>query len=410
MKRFLFTALFSNDLGLPTRTIPIAAELAKMGHEIAFCSPALTPGMLIEEAGFRNVAPNLRCVPMIWPPSTTEVWNVDHFSALTGNLDENWVRGCCEAFMELANEFGVDVIVDSWNLSSCIAARVLGKPLVSVIQGDMHPQSNGFIWWKEPPPDMPTPVPVVNKVLAEYGLEAIACTGDLHVGDLTLVVGTPETDPLPESAEVTYIGPMLWQSPGVPLPDWVSELGQDRPVVWVYTGNPSYGPLLSWADSIVLLRSCLAALADEDVQVVMTSGYHALPEEVQPLPANFRYEPYLPGLALAEKVDLLVHHGGQGACLIGPYTGTPAVIIPTYSERESNARRLAALGAAEVVLPVEVSPGERQVPVHELRAKVWEVLSEPSFARNARQLGDKMKAYGGPVEAARLVDAFAARL
>ena len=407
--RFLFTVLFSNDLGLVTRTVPIASELASLGHEIAFCTPAQTPARLIEEAGFHNLQPNLRFIPTIWPPNTTEVWNVDHFSALTGNLDENWVRGNCEAFMELAADFGADVIVDSWNLSACIAARVLGRPLVSVIQADMHPESRGLIWWKEPPPDVPTPVPVINKVLAEYGLAPIGSTGELHVGDLTLVVGTPETEPLPETANVTYIGPILWQTPEAELPEWVNALSRRKPVVWVYTGNPSYGPQISWADSIIVLHACIEALADEKLQVVLTTGHHVLPEDVTPLPANFRYEAYVPGVAMAQRADLLVHHGGQGACLIGPYTGTPAVIIPTYSERESNARRMAALGAAELVLPAEGVAGERRVPAEELRAKVKKVLSDPSFTSNARQLGEKMRAYGGAAAAARLIDEFLQR-
>ncbi len=409
MKKFLFTALFSNDLGLPTRTVPIARELAERGHKIAFCSTATVPSQLIGEAGFDNLTPNLKFIPTIWPPITTEIWNVDHFSALTGNMDENWVRGCCEAFMELAKDFEADVIVDSWNLSACMAARVLRKPLVSVIQADMHPDSRGFIWWKKPPADLPNPVPVVNKVLAEYGLKPIVNTGELHVGDLTLVVGTPETDPLPENADVTYIGPILWQKPGAKLPDWVNALSREKPVVWVYSGNPSYGPLLSWADSITVLRACIAALADEDVQVVLTTGYHVLPEEFSSLPANFHYEAHIPGLALAERADLLIHHGGQGSCFTGPYTNTPEVIIPTYTERESNARRIAATGAADFVLPVMGASGEREVPVEELRAKVRKVLSDPSFAENARRLGEKMRAYGGAAEAARLIEDFVVR-
>ena len=51
MAKFLFTALISNDLGLPTRTIPIAMELARRGHEVAFCNPEEAPKKLIAEAG-----------------------------------------------------------------------------------------------------------------------------------------------------------------------------------------------------------------------------------------------------------------------------------------------------------------------------------------------------------------------
>ena len=47
MSRFLFTTLFSNDLGLPSRTVPVALELVKRGHEVAFCNPEKAPKLSI---------------------------------------------------------------------------------------------------------------------------------------------------------------------------------------------------------------------------------------------------------------------------------------------------------------------------------------------------------------------------
>ena len=411
MKKFLFTALFSNDLGLPTRAVPIARELAKRGHEIAFCNPAEAPKKLIDEAGLHNLEPKLRPTPTVFPPFTQQIWNMDHFWAAVGYQDENFVRGDCEAMMALVADYGPDVIVDSWNVSACLVARALRKPLVSIIQADMHPNNRGFIWWKQPPNDIPTPVPVINRLLAEHGLPPIGKTEELHVGDLTLVVGTPETDPVPEKADVIHIGPILWQKPGAKLPDWVGALDREKPVIWVYTGNPRYyAPVVTWADSIIVLHACIAALADEDVQVVLTTGHHALPVEAASLPANFRYQSYVPGLAMAEMSDLLIHHGGHGASLTGLYTGTPAVIIPTYSERESNARRIAALGAGDFVVPTEDASGEKHVSVDEVRVKVRQVLSDPSFTVNAGRIGEKMRAYGGAFEAARRIADFAARV
>ncbi|MBN1218172.1 MAG: hypothetical protein JXM69_04530 [Anaerolineae bacterium] len=54
MKKLLFTTLPSNDLGLLTRSLPIATELAQRGYEIIYCSPAKAPSKLIAEAGFDN--------------------------------------------------------------------------------------------------------------------------------------------------------------------------------------------------------------------------------------------------------------------------------------------------------------------------------------------------------------------
>lgn len=445
--KFLFTTLPSNDLGLLTRSLPVASELAKRGHEVAFCNLAEAPSKLIAEAGFETLLPKhplyhlmtaklslqglyrvitseqfkrdfgnffnflselIRAIPTKSAPMTSEIWNMDHAGALTGMLNANFVRANCDALMALMTDHGADVIVDFCNPFACVAARAVQKPLVTIIQADMHPDSQGLIWWKEPPPDIPTPVPVVNKVLAEYNLGPISKTEELCVGGLTLVVGTPETDPLPETADVTYIGPILWQKPEARLPDWINDLSQEKPVIWVYSGNPRYIPGVSTpVDSAVVLQACMAALADEDVQVVLTTGHHPLPKRVLPLPANFRHEPYVPGLAMAERSDLLIHHGGYGSCQTGLYTGTPAVIIPTYSERESNARRIADLRAGDFVVPIEDTSGRKKhVPAEEVRAKVRRVLSDPTFTINARRVSEKMQTYGGASAAARLIEDF----
>ena len=178
-RKFLFTTLPSNDLGLLTRSLPIAAELAQRGHRIAFCSPAEAPTQLIAAAGFDNLLPRhplyhlmtvrptpqglykliksepfkrdfgnvfnflgklIRLAPTSFPSPTSEIWNMDHIGAFIMPT-ENLVRTTCEALMTLMADFEADVIVDFWNPLACMAARAIGKPLVAVIQADMHPDS-----------------------------------------------------------------------------------------------------------------------------------------------------------------------------------------------------------------------------------------------------------------------------
>jgi hypothetical protein len=55
MKKYLFTTLVSNDLGLLTRSLPIAQELRGRGHRVAFCNPAKSPARVISDAGFENL-------------------------------------------------------------------------------------------------------------------------------------------------------------------------------------------------------------------------------------------------------------------------------------------------------------------------------------------------------------------
>ncbi len=441
--KFLFTTLPSNDLGLLTRSLPIAKELGKNGHEILFCSPAKAPTILIRDAGFENLVPRhplyqigrlrlgrllrsksyrdelgnvfefvsklLRALPTKFAPATAEIWNMDHAAAMVGMMNENFVRANCEAYTKLIVDSDADFVVDFWNPFACIAARALAKPLITVIQADAHPANEGLIWWKKAPKDLPTALPSINKVLAGYGLETIAEVEELNVGDLTLVIGTPEIDPVPESAGCTHIGPILWEKTGDTLPGWIENMDHTKPLVWVYPGNPRYGPKETVVDSVIIIRACIRVLAGLDVNVILTTGNHKLPNKLLPLPDNFHFAPYLPGLRLARKCDLMIHHGGYGSCQTSLYTGTPAVIVPTFSERESNARRVAAVGAGEYVLPQASDSGKREIDLEEFRETIKRVLATPSYASNAQIQSQRLASFGGPQTAAQLIEDFVSK-
>jgi UDP:flavonoid glycosyltransferase YjiC (YdhE family) len=440
MKKYLFTILPSNDLGLLARSLPIALELKNRGHQVDFCSQAKAPKKLISTAGFENLDlkwPLLEImsgdagfkklvglmksahffrdtgilisfVRQMMRSGTAEIWNLDQFMYLLGMRFEKYIRAYVGAMIGLIDETRPDVIVDFWNPIACIAAKIKRKPLVTVIQADLHPLSDGFIWWKQPPPDLPTPVRAVNMILSEYGIKAIQKTGELLTGDKTLVVGIPETDPLPDAADVTYIGPILWQKPDETLPDWIKKMGKDQPVVWLYPGNLQYmkGSRTSF-DGSVVLRACIKALGGEPIQVVFTSGHQSLPRAFLPLPLNFHHLPFVPGLAMAEKSDLLIHHGGYASCQTGLYTGKPALIIPTFSERESNARRIAGQGAGDFILPeTDASGVKKYVKAEDVRSKVFNILANRSFSENAERIGAKVRGLGGAAYAAGLIDNF----
>ncbi|MFX0115227.1 MAG: nucleotide disphospho-sugar-binding domain-containing protein [Candidatus Hodarchaeota archaeon] len=442
MKKCLFTTLPSNDLGLLTRSVPIAEELVKLGLQVTFCHPAKSPGLLIQDAGFENRLPEepffrlissgfsfsnlskliftrksvrnirhfLRFLRAHRKYSTDEIWTNDHFLVFFGMLEEEFIQINVEAYIELIKNTRADVVIDFWNPFACIAARVMDVPLITVIQADMHPQSKGFIWWKKMPDNLPSPTGAINQVLHNYDLPPIEQTGELFLGDQTLVVGTPELDPLPDSAEVTYIGPILWQKDDAKLPNWIQQLDNEQPIIWIYPGNLQYSRRSKTAfDSQIVLEACINAFSNQEVQVVLTTGHHKLPAKYQNLPRNFQHTAYVPGLVMARKSDLLVHHGGYGSCQTGLFTGTPALIIPTISERESNARRIVAVKAGEYVLPTADKRGvDKKVNPRSVRQKALKILSDPSYLENARIIQKKLELYGGASEAAGIIKSFIA--
>lgn len=408
MAKFLFTMLPANDLGLPTRLVPIARALAERGHDVAVFNPAPVPALLIEEAGLTNLPMPARLLPE--PPfdlaKASQAWDVEEFFGWLF-ADEEFVRANTALHLDLIREFKPDVVVDSFGVFACLAARISGVPLATVLQGNFHPQSDGFRWWAgERPAGLPSIAPLINKVASEYGVAPVARSVDLLAGDLSLIVGTPETDPVSPAARVTHIGPIVWQRGDAELPSEINSLRPGKPVVWVYSGNPRYAPAPTAIDSIVVIRAAVAALGGTPVEVVLTTGHQELPAEIGPLPSNFHHAAYVPGRAMAGRSDLMVHHGGHSSVMQSLAAGTPAVIIPTISERESNARRLVALGAGEMVLPIDGRDGEKEIDGAEFSAKVDRVLHEPTFRTAAQRVANSMRQYGGADEAARLLERF----
>jgi hypothetical protein len=144
MAKFLFTMLVVNDLGLPTRLVPIARVLADRGHEVALFNPAPAPAKVIADAGLINLPMPSRPMPAIAGSmaGASAAWDVEE---MFGHLfsDEGFVRAATAVHVDLVRDYAPDVVVDSFGLFPCLAARILGIPLATVLQGNFHPASRG---------------------------------------------------------------------------------------------------------------------------------------------------------------------------------------------------------------------------------------------------------------------------
>ena len=209
MKKFLFATQPSNDLGLLAQSIPIAKELRERGHQIVFCTSGKAPCSVVARAHFENHPPDwplyliltgdtrltnfLRLLGSIhlkrdlgilsWyvkhmeRESTSEIWNIDHFMYLLGMSNETYTQATVNTLSKIIVKHKPDAVVNFWNPFMSIAAKINKVPLISVIQADLHPQSKGFIWWKETPDKLPTPIQAINNVMAENQLPAIHSVG-----------------------------------------------------------------------------------------------------------------------------------------------------------------------------------------------------------------------------------------
>ena len=239
----------------------------------------------------------------------------------------------------------------------------------------------------------------VNALRRRYGLPPLRISVTEFAGQmpLYLVPSTPEFDyerrDLPSS--VHYVGPCLWdKSSHEPPPAWLAQLPHDRPVVHVTEATVHMQEPL-------LLRTAARALGDRPMHVVMTTGGHRDPADLDlgPLASNIRVERYVPHSDLLPRTAVVVTMGGAGTVLAALKAGVPLVVVPTEWDKPENAQRVVEAGAGLRLEPNRCTP-ER------LRGAVERVLQEPSFRQNAERLAAAFSRYGGAARAAELLEAF----
>lgn len=396
--RVLCSSGITNDLGLPARLLPVAAELRSRGHEIAFANPAPAASRLIGEAGFPNLAwpvpldplaPRKVTLPVQFPLADAE----QAMCLIYG--DPDYTATEVRNWQDLIRQWGADVLLDSFGPAGCAAALIERIPLVEVLQSDFHPESR--FTREAPPHGSLTAAGNFNRLLSQSGIREFDLVTRLTVAGSSIVAGSASTDPVPDPA-LPYAGALGWGDPDAALPESVPRPGK-RPLVFLYGGNPDY---TGGKESGVVVDAAVEALGSLDMDVVLAAGNQPYPDD---LPANFTALPYVTGSALARRADLMIHHGGHGSYLTALAAGIPAVAIPTYSERESIGRRLAATGAGLCLVPEGDQFSGQTLAGPLLRDAVTSVLNDPGYRRAAQRIKAELAALPGAAGVADLVEA-----
>lgn len=211
---------------------------------------------------------------------------------------------------------------------------------------------------------------------------------------LTLVPSCPEFDyerhDLPPS--VHYVGPCEWYPPPEEPEDWLAALPRDKP--WVHVSEGTI-----YAQDPVLLRATIQALADLPVQLLVTTGKHRDPARLNlgPLPPNVVVKAWITHGVLLPLLDVMVTHGGGGTIVASLSAGVPMVVVPLMWDQPENAQRVVAASAGVMLSQARCTP-------RWMRAAVERVLADPAYRHNARRLAGHMQRYGGPPQAAALLE------
>lgn len=209
--------------------------------------------------------------------------------------------------------------------------------------------------------------------------------------ELALVATYPQLEyPRRWPAGVEVTGPMGFE---LPHPDVALPPGE-LPLVLV-------APSTAHDSDNHLVRTALAALADEPVRVVATTN-RVRPRRPIEVPANAVLVDWLSYSQLMPLAAVVVSHGGHGTVARALGAGAPVLISPITGDTSETAVRIDWSGAG-LSLPWRLC---RPAP---LRWAVRRLLAEPSFAAKAGEIAAWGREHDGARRGAELVERLAAR-
>ena len=134
-----------------------------------------------------------------------------------------------------------------------------------------------------------------------------------------------------------------------------------------------------------LLRVLLDALADADINVLMTIGRRGDPASFAPWPANATIERFVPQADVLPHCRVVVSHGGSGTTYGALAHGLPLLMLPHAADQFENAAAARSTGVAETLMPYEIETAA-------IRLAVEALLADAAYAARAREIAAEIAA------------------
>lgn len=144
-----------------------------------------------------------------------------------------------------------------------------------------------------------------------------------------------------------------------------------------------------------LYQNCIAALAEEDMQVILSAGDAVDLAALGPLPANVSVYPRVDQIAVLEKADAFLSHCGMNSASESLYYGVPLLCYPQTREQGAVAARVTVLGAGLMLGDTSQSA---------IKAAVKRLLSDTKTRENAEQIARSFHRCTGPIAAADKIE------
>ncbi len=187
-----------------------------------------------------------------------------------------------------------------------------------------------------------------------------------------------------DAAHYRFVGPSV-------KPTEPDRAGNPRPRIYI-----SLGTVVNSHPEFY--KNCIAALRDENVDVLISCGRAFDPAVLAPLPENVRVEPYVDQMRVLARSDLFITHCGMNSASEGLYLGVPELLFPLSGEQQAVARRVCEMGAGRMLTKAEAAQPEA------IRRSVRELLSDERARSAAAQMRQDFLSCSGPSGAADFIE------
>lgn len=357
--------------------LPLARELASRGWEVTVA--ASEPfGETVRRRGLEFVAAGLP-----WLESEAE----RTFPELaTMSLDEQgywWVsdifadraaRPMAADLIQLCRTWRPDLIVrDYWEFGGWAAAESTGIPC-AVMGLAMHAPADELA---------PFIGHELDAVRTSVGLPSDPGLSSLYRGlYVDLLPASYQVDEPPDAVRMRPVEVATAPAPVARR----TTLTDDRPMVLV-----TFGTVFNHVPGV--FETVLEALADQPLQVMMTTGPDRDPAQLGPLPSNVSAQRFIPYDTILPQCAAVVCHAGFGTIMAALAHDVPIVAVPLSADQPIHATRCEQLGLGVQITHDELTPGA-------LVEALGTVLDDTGLQRRVARVGEELRAMPGPDAAA----------
>lgn len=402
------------------RTLMLARELKKRGHEIVFASGEMV-APIIKNEGFIYLS----------LPEVAYKQNLKKLRRLNTNFyTSSLIKKFVTAELNLYKKIKPDLVVADTRITAKISSKIAKIPLVTINNANVTKYYdysrarfpipifflNEFVpstllyplereWMQKKVLSRVGP-PIAeallvrqlmkfNLVMQQYDLAPIKSLFNLLKGDLTLIVDVPffrPTKKLPN--DVKLVGPLSWQPPQA-LPVWANELEKrikaKKQIIYITAAGTGDGKLV---------KKTIECLSEFPATLVVTTGNAMSQDLLKDVKRKDIFiTDYLPGDWIMQKASAVVFFGGNSTAYQALTNGVPQVIMPLHLDQQDNANQLERLGTGVAVNPNKFNEKT-------LIEKLSLVVYHKDFKNKAQKYKNLLKKWNGPVNAANEVEKF----